>query len=114
MSKIWGLRWDDREFKIGDELPKSHKFDMGNTTDEMLDGTSVVYISGEADFIDYLDGILVPDFGELDKYNEWINKRCYDGNHIYLVSIDSNWGWEWGEDESEIVMNGPVVVRILK
>ena len=114
MSKIYGLRWDDREFEIGEELPKSSRWDNGVDTREELDGTCAIYVSDESDFLDYLDGIEEADFGELDKYNKWVEKDCYDGSRLYLVEIESSWGWEWGEDEGEIVMNGAEVVRRIR
>jgi len=57
MSKIYGLRWDDREFEIGEELPKSNRWDDGTDTGEKLNGTCAIFISSESDFLDYLDGI---------------------------------------------------------
>lgn len=114
MSKIYGLRWDDREFEIGEELPKSNRWDDGVDTGEELDGTCAIYVSDESDFLDYLDGIEEADFGELDKYNKWVEKDCYDGSRLYLVEIESSWGWEWGEDDGEIVMNGAEVVRRIR
>ena len=107
-------RWDDREFEIGEELPKSSRWDNGVDTGEELDGTCAIYVSDESDFLDYLDGIEEADFGELDKYNKWVEKDCYDGSRLYLVEIESSWGWEWGEDEGEIVMNGAEVVRRIR
>ena len=38
MSKIWGIRYDDREFNIGDEITASHKYDLGVDTGEELSG----------------------------------------------------------------------------
>ena len=32
MSKIWGIRFDDREFNIGDEISASHRFENGIDT----------------------------------------------------------------------------------
>ena len=114
MSKMYGLRWDDREFEIGEELPKSHRWDDGNYTEEELNVTSTIGVSVESVFLDYLDGIEEADFGELDIYNEYVNKDCYDSKHLYLVEIDTSWGWEYGEDEDEVVMNGAEVVRRIR
>lgn len=112
MSKLWGIRYDDRDFNIGDEIPPSHRFDMGDDTGEELSGTSTIFVSGESDFLDYLDGKLDVD-DELDKYNSALTAN-YDGSHVYLVVIDSSWGWEWGEDEHEIVLRSPEVARIIR
>lgn len=83
MGKIYGLRWDDRKFEIGEELPKSNRWDDGVDTGEELNGTCAIE----------------------DRYNS---------SHLYLVEIESSWGWEWGEDEGEIVMNGAEVVRRIR
>ena len=113
MSKIWGIRFDDRKFNIGDEISASHRFENGIDTGEELSGTCVIRVSDETDFLDYLDGTLDADFGELDSYNEALAAN-YQGKHVYLVYIESSWGWEYGEDEHEIVMHGPEVVRKIR
>lgn len=113
MSKLWGIRFDDRGFNIGDEIPNSHRFVDGIDTEEELNGTCAILVSDETDFLDYLDGKLDADYGELDAYNEAL-KASYSGKHIYLIMIDTSWGWEYGEDDNEIVMCSPEVVRIIK
>lgn len=113
MSKLWGIRFDDREFNIGDEIPNSHRFESGIYTDEELNGTCAISVSGETDFLDYIDGKLEADYGELDAYNEALNAN-YSGKHIYLIMIDTSWGWEYGEDENEIIMCSPEVVRKIR
>lgn len=113
MSKIWGIRFDDREFNIGDEISNSHRYDDGRDTGEELSGTSTILVSDETDFLDYLDGKRDADYGELDNYNRALNASYY-GKHIYLVMGDTSWGWEYGEDEHEVVMCGPEVVRKIR
>lgn len=49
----------------------------------------------------------------MDSYNEALAAN-YQGKYVYLVYIDSSWGWEHGEDEHEIVMHGPEVVRKIR
>lgn len=110
---LWGIRFDDKEYKVGDELPKSRRWDECGVTGELLNGTSVLFVSDERDFLEYLDGILDADCGELDRYN-WAMEQQYQGKYIYLVYIENQWGWEHGEDEGEMVMNGPEVARIIK
>lgn len=110
---MFGIRFDDREYQIGDELPSSNRWEDGNCTEEELFGTCAIFVSDESDFLDYLDGNLEADCGELDRYNEAIQAN-YSGKHIYLVAINSSWGFEWGEDENEIVMNGAEVVRVIR
>ena len=36
MYNIWGIRFDNREFSIGEEIPKSHRWDGGIDTEEEL------------------------------------------------------------------------------
>lgn len=110
---MFGIRYDDREFKIGDELPKSNRWEDGTDTEEQLDGTCAIMVSDESNFLEYLDGMEEADCGELDRYN-WALEQNYNGKHIYLVAINTGWGWEYGEDEGEVVMNGAEVVRIIK
>lgn len=119
MSKIWGFRWDDKDYNVGDVLPASREYDESGLTGEILSGTSVIMVSGEKDFLDYLDKKIESDFGELDKYNEWIDRNDYCSSsphmHLYLVYIDTAWDtWEYGNDESEIVMSNPEVVRKIR
>ena len=109
----WGIRFDDREYKIGEELCVSRHYEIEGVTEETLSGTSAIYVSSETDFLDYLDGTEEACWGELDKYNEAL-KANYPGRHIYLVAIESSWGYEWGEDENEIIMNGAEVVRVIR
>lgn len=112
---MFGIRVENREYNVGDEFPKSRKWDMGVVTDELLNGTSVLFVSCETDFTDYLDGKLDADYGELDLYKKAIElSKSYNGDHIYLVGIESQWGYETGEDEQEYVFNGAEVVRRIK
>lgn len=110
---MFGVRFDDRDFEVGQELPKSRNWDMNGETDELLSGTCAIYVSDETDFLEYLDGELESDCGELDKFNAALEAN-YPGKHVYLVAIYSNCGYEWGEDESEIIMNGAEVVRKIR
>jgi hypothetical protein len=114
MSKIWGIRYDDRDYKIGEELPESRVWDNGVKTDELLSGTSAMLVSDETDFLDYLDGKEDADCGELGKYNKAISRNYYDGKHIYLLMGDTDWGFEHGEDEGEVILTGAEVARIIR
>lgn len=40
-------------------------------------------------------------------------KDLYSFGHAYLVCIEDHWGHEWGEDDGEIILNGPEVVKKL-
>lgn len=111
---IWGIRFDNKEYKIGDELPKSRRWEDGSLTDELLDGTSTIYVSSELDFLDYLDGEEEEIAGELNEYREALKQERYNAKHIYLVAGRHEWGVEWGEDENEVVINGAEVVRVIK
>lgn len=113
MYNMFGIRFDNRTFSIGEEIPKSHRWDGGIDTEEELSGTCAIFVSDESDFLDYLDGTIEEMSSELNNYRAAL-KSDYPGEHIYLVAIESRWGWEWGEDEGEIIMNGAEVVRRIK
>ena len=113
MSAIWGIRFDDREFETGEEISDSHSYDIQGHEGEELSGTCAIYVSDEKDFLDYLDGTLEAECGELDNYNKALSAN-YSYPHVYLVKIDSSWGYEWGEDEGEIIMTGAEVVRKIR
>lgn len=96
--RYFGIRRDDRVFKIGEELP--HSYDW-NTEDEELDGTCAtgfghLWFDGEQDDIDTVQAAL--DVNEM-----------YDGENIYLIA---GWSSEYGNDEDEIIINGAEVVAI--
>lgn len=114
MYNVFGLRWDNREFEVGEEIPVSYNWEDGNCTEEELEGTCAVYVSGESNFLDYLDEKEVAECGELDEYKKWVKENPYGGKNLYLVAIDSAWGYDWGEDESEIIMSGAEVVRKIR
>lgn len=113
MGNIYGIRFDNRKFEIGEEISNSHSYDNQGQRGEELSGTCALFVSSENDFIDYLDGILEAESGELENYNKALNAN-YPYPYIYLVAIESEWGWEWGEDENEIIMNGAEVVRKIR
>lgn len=113
---VWGIRYDDREFQVGDELPNSYDWcdcDCPEEERPELDGTCAILVSEEFGFLDYLDGNQPADCGELDMY-KWAMEHNYGKKHIYLVAIEGHWGYEAGQDENEIIMTGAEVVRVIK
>ncbi len=93
--EYFGLRADDREFEIGDEMPKSYVWDDGNRTDERLDGTCAIRLYVGEQYNE----------GALDEVN------IYPFDHVYLIASR---GYMGGEDKNEIVMYEAVVVEKLK
>lgn len=68
MYNMFGIRYDNREFSIGEEIPKSHRWEDGIDTEEELSGTCAIFVSDESDFPDYLDGTIEEMSGELNNY----------------------------------------------
>lgn len=50
MYNMFGIRYDNREFSIGEEIPKSHRWEDGIDTEEELLGTCAIFVSDESDF----------------------------------------------------------------
>lgn len=99
---LYGIRFDRRDFCEGDEIPKSHRWEDGYETEELLSGTSSIYVGSDMDEVEEkLESTL-------EEY-----KDLYSFGHAYLVFIENSWGYEFGEDDGEIVLNGPEVVKRL-
>lgn len=99
---LYGIRFDGRDFCEGDEIPKSHRWEDGYETEELLSGTSSIYVGSDMDEVEEkLESTL-------EEY-----KDLYSFGHAYLVCIEDHWGHEWGEDDGEIILNGPEVVKKL-
>lgn len=105
VSGCYGLRYENRELAIGDELGCSKAFDYNNGCqheDEYLDGicaTGFGYLWGDEDDADTVaEAVSVND--------EYKNT----GKYQYLV-----WGetYDHGDDASEVVISNAVVVAVL-
>ncbi len=87
-----GIRTQEEPFELGALYHDSHIWVDGEDTGDELDGiccTSLASSSAQK----HLDG------------------NYYFGDHIALI-IGS--GYEWGEDEGEIILHDPQVVYIIK
>lgn len=101
---MFGVRADNREFEIGDELPCSHNmiddlYDEETGMYPLLDGTCAIgfgqlWFDGEDDDIETVNAAL-----------EACHKYCTD--RMYLV-VGS--GYQYGDDAGEIVIENAVVV----
>jgi hypothetical protein len=90
------LRWDDREFKIGEEIPVSKVWVDGDETDDYLEGTSTIGLQT------YDDGWIAGAKVSLMSYRNYPN--------IYLVAGDIA---ELGEDDGELVLSNCEVLAKL-
>lgn len=93
----YGIRVDvDVDYSVGDYTSDSRIWIDGESTEEMLNGTSCVGLR-YADETDVTKAIKIAE--------------NYAGNRIYLIGSDS---MEYGEDEGEYILENAVVVAILK
>lgn len=100
-----GIRFDDNEYKMGDDLENSRNWVDGNWTDEELDGTCAVNV-GEAWSYDDLDELKET---AIDRIN--MNGAGYLGQYEYLIAGYSS---EIGEDDCEIIIKGAEVIGIIE
>ncbi len=97
-----GVRFDDREFSIGEYVPNSYNQhdDVPQDEQEELDGTCAISIDNGSYFD---DGIEFINFAE-----KRLNSACsYPGYYAYIIKGD---GSNYGEDESEIIIKNAVVM----
>lgn len=90
---VYAIRFDNRDFTEGQELPNSYHWEDNQTTDEELDGVCGLYVED----IEDIDGLL---------------NASYEGKRVYLIG--GNWGYEWGQDENEIIISGAEVAKVIK
>lgn len=96
---LYAVRFDTRDFKEGEEIPNSHVWVDGIETEQCLSGTC---------------GINVEELEDVDRIVEQYKNR-YAGNRIYLIGTMYNWGgYEFGEDENEIILAGAEVAKIIQ
>ena len=99
-----GIRFDENEYKMGDDLENSHNWVDGDWTDEELDGTCAVDIT-EAWSYDSLDELKETAIKRLNKNGGW-----YSGD-AYLIAGYSS---EIGEDGCEKIIRGAEVIGIIE
>lgn len=90
------LYGDDIVYRIGDTLPASYRWDDGESTGELLSGTSCIQIDG----LDDVDGIR----RAMDM------QRMYMGIQSIIVAGDVA---EYGEDRGELIIRDAVCVAII-
>ena len=84
-----------------DYLNRSHVWDCGDMTDELLSGTCGIYVDSDMDEDELTD-----------RYEH--TDRTYYGDTILLIADNTS---EWGEDDHEIILGddcGADVVAIIK
>lgn len=91
------LRWDDREFKVGEEIPASKVWVDDEETDDYLEGTSTIGLQT------YDDGWVGGSKVSLMSYKHYPN--------IYLVAGAIA---ELGEDAGELVLSNCEVLAKLE
>jgi hypothetical protein len=101
--KVYGIRTDDREFAIGDNLPNSRDTYWENDEERELDGTCATGFG----YLWYDDD----DMGEVKKALATHLGIGYEGAHMYLIA---GTGFDYGDDEAEVIIENAQVVAILR
>ena len=115
--EVYGLRFTDIEYKIGDVLPKSHNWfqDDPNENDYLdyeivekcvYDPEIGIWDAGE---LEGTSTIGIRDAGELKEKLQ--RGRCYGGAHVYLVGGDD---YEEGIDPEEYIIHNATVVGVIR
>lgn len=86
---VYAIRFDNREFEEGQEVPNSFHWEDGQITNEELDGVCGLYIEN------------------IEEAEKHLN-ASYEGKHVYIIG--GNWGYEWGQDDNEIIISGAEIV----
>lgn len=101
--KCFGIRTDDRELNIGDELGCSHDWDFENDTpsEELLPGICATGF-----------GELWYDEDDIETIEKALNAhKSYYGKHTYLIG---GYFEKYGDDESEVIISDAEVIAVLK
>lgn len=98
-----GIRFDEHEYQMGDELENSHNWVDGNWTDESLNGTCAVDIA-EAWSYDSLDELKETAIKRPNKNGGYL------GYEYIIAGVSS----EIGEDECERIIRGAEVIGIIE
>ena len=89
-KKSYYIRFDVRDFKPGDKLPRSYRWVDGDQTNRLLAGTCVINPN-------------------LDYTNDWFNYSSYQG-HVYIVRGKVI---RKGQDFGEVILKDAVIVKKL-
>jgi len=103
-----GIRWDDRHFNIGDEIPNSNSYDITGAAEEdqgeELCGVCAIGID---------NGTWFDSNDELIAHIKSVLKdtSAYPGQYTYIVKGN---GSDIGEDNHEIIIHNAEVVAIVE
>lgn len=107
----FGIRTDERELAVGEEVPCSYNWsdDVDYDDAEQLDGTCATDISWMhwTDIEDEMDDII----DAVKKALELNNSLRYPGKHQYLIAGES---YDYGNDDDEVIISNAVVVAVIK
>lgn len=87
------IRVVDAQHSVGDELPASRRWDDGEVTDEMLQGTSAIDVNRIG----------------LDATVSMIDDMYIGGDILVIRGDDMG----WGEDTGEIIVGDATVVAVI-
>lgn len=97
----FGIRTDDNEYNVGDDLPKSLNM-IDDADEEYLDGTSATGFDQlafyEEDAIESIEKALA------------INSQ-YEGKHQYIIAGTDG---HYGDDEGEVIIEFAEVIGIIR
>lgn len=97
----YGLRTDNRELNIGDEVGNSRDTYWENDEEAYLDGACATGF-----------GYLWYDEDDVDEVEKALNiQEAYEGTHQYLIAGD---GFDYGDDKAEIIIHNAVVVAVVR
>jgi hypothetical protein len=103
----FGLRSDDRVYQVGDQLTRSHDWDMihDRPSKALLDGTCAL-----ADHLWLLDGILDDADDAQTLETIYHQASIYGCSHHYLIGGD---GSSEGQDDHEVIIHGAKVLVVI-
>lgn len=100
----YAVRTQEVPFAIGPIDHLSHTLDDGNDTGEELPGLCATHLATWNGFDERAEHALKMHFG----YGT-VNCGGYPGSHVALIGCND---CRWGDDEDEIVMEDPVVLKV--
>jgi len=108
-----GIRYDDRVFAVGDEVPRSYRWNGDEITDILAPGTSVISLGYDIDEEGLIDA--PNDWTPLSAVTEIARREDLQGYvrgyaHAYVVVGREV---ELGEDDHEVLIQDATVVAVL-
>lgn len=99
--RYYGLRTEDRDLQVDDEVGNSRDTYWENDEELLLDGACATGF-----------GYLWFDEDDMDEVEKAIQiQKSYQGAHQYLIAGDDA---DYGSDEAEIIIRNAVVVAVIK